>query len=142
MSRILRFVLAASVSAVALVLVASPTGASADRSSSQAVLAGRLGYEGGPYPGGFHPTAGTVEVEFANLPIVLVHEVGKSGHFRFTLSSGTYTVIGCGPSSSGGTSSPCSRPKTIKLRPGEVDHVRLVWAYAPRAATFAIRSVK
>lgn len=130
MSRALRFVVAASVAAAALGLHASPTSARVGGSSRRAVLEGRLGYEGGPYPGGFHPTAGTVEVEYTNLPIALVHKVGKSGDFKFRLSSGTYTVIGCGPSS-GGTSSPCNKPKTVKLMPGEVDHIRLVWAYAP-----------
>lgn len=131
MARILRFALAATVSAAAWGLQASPTGARVDRSPNQAVLKGLLGYEGGPYPGRFHPTAGTVQVRYANPPLVVQHKVGKSGDFKFTLSSGTYTVIGCGPSSSGGSSSQCSKPKTVKLRPGEVDHIRLVWAYAP-----------
>jgi len=95
---------------------------------TEAVLSGGLGIEGGPYPGGFHPTAGSVEVEFHSHPLVLDKRVGSSGGFSIRLSPGTYTVLGCGPGSS---SDQCSKPRAITLRPGEIDHISLVWAYAP-----------
>jgi len=98
--------------------------------TQNALLVGRLGYEGGPYPGGFHPTAGSVEVAFTTHPLVLEKKVGKSGHFRISLSPGTYTVTGCGPSS-GGSTPRCGRSKTVKLRAGKVRHLRLIWMYAP-----------
>ncbi len=94
-------------------------------------MVGQLGFEGGPYPGGFHPTAGTVDVEFHSVPLVLVTHVGPSGDFDIRLGPGSYTVIGCGPSPKGGQSGQCSRPLAVTLRAGEVDHVRLIWAYAP-----------
>jgi hypothetical protein len=128
MSRTLRAVVTLSIGAALLGVQTASSGASASAPAKRAVLEGRLGWAGGPAPSGFHPTSGTVRIGYANPPIVVVHKVGKSGHFKFTLSAGTYTVTGCGPSSSGGTSPQCSKPKTIKLRSGEVDHIKLVWA--------------
>jgi hypothetical protein len=98
--------------------------------AQQALLVGVLGYEGGAFPGGFHPTAGTVDVAFSNPPIVLIKHVGPSGHFKIPLAPGSYTVTGCGPSSSGGHGI-CGRSKNITLSPGEVDHIRLIWAFVP-----------
>src|SRR5580704_1871971 len=66
------------------------------------LLEGTLGYVGGAAPGGFHPTSGTVEVEFYSQPLALLEKVGPSGHFKITLAPGRYTVIGCGPTSSTG----------------------------------------
>ena len=97
----------------------------------RALLVGELGYEGGAYPPAFHPTAGTVELEFTNPPIVLIKQVGRSGHFQFRLAPGTYGVIGCGPTSSSGAVPLCSRPQTITLAAGQVDFIQLVWAYVP-----------
>ena len=97
----------------------------------EAVLAGELGYDGGAYPGRFHPTSGTVEVEFYSQPLVLEQDVGSSGHFRITLASGKYAVIGCGPSSSGSSQGECSMPKNVTLSSGEVKTIRLVWARVP-----------
>jgi hypothetical protein len=131
MSRLLNLAMAASLSTVAaLGLQAAP--AHAQTTSGRALLVGELGYEGGAYPGGFHPTAGTVEVEFVNPPLVLLKPVGRSGQFKIALSPGTYTVIGCGPSASAGTpGSQCSAPHTVKLAAGEVDFVELIWAFVP-----------
>jgi hypothetical protein len=89
---------------------------------------GQLGVEGGAYPGGFRPTAGTVEVEFNSVPLTLLKHVGKSGKFDIKLSPGSYTVFGCGPKTSGNQ---CSQPQDITLAAGEVDHIQLVWAYLP-----------
>ena len=99
--------------------------------SPQAVLVGQLGIEGGAFPGFFHPGPGAVEVEFNDVPLVIEHRVGTSGNFRIPLGPGSYTVIGCGPSASGGPSGQCSRPKTLTLAPGQVDRIRLVWAEVP-----------
>jgi len=99
--------------------------------SHEAVLTGELGYEGGAYPGKFHPTSGTVEVEFYSQPLVIEQHVGNSGHFRITLAPGKYTVIGCGPSASGSTQGQCSKPKNVTLSSGEVLFVKLVWAMVP-----------
>ena len=119
--------LAALLALAALGLQVAPAGAT---TAPHSALAGELGYEGGAFPGGFHPTAGRVEVVFENVPLVLVKAVGPSGMFVIPLGPGTYSVVGCGPSSSG-VSHQCSRPKTIVLRPGEVDHIRLIWAFVP-----------
>jgi hypothetical protein len=124
--------MAVSVGAISVLgLQAAPAQASTNGSAAaRSALVGVLGYEGGPYPGGFHPTSGTVDVEFTNVPLVLSKQVGSSGHFRISLGPGSYTVIGCGPSSSSGQST-CSKGQNITLKTGEVDHIRLVWAYAP-----------
>jgi hypothetical protein len=97
----------------------------------QALLVGQLGVEGGALPGTFHPGPGSVEVEFDRVPLVIEHPVGPSGNFRIPLGPGSYTVIGCGPSAAAGPSSQCSQPKNVTLAPGQVDHIRLVWAMVP-----------
>jgi hypothetical protein len=70
-------------------------------------------------------------VEFNSVPLVLEKHVGKSGHFHINLSPGSYTVIGCGPAASGTANGQCSQPQNITLVAGEVDHIQLIWAYAP-----------
>jgi len=110
---------------------ASAQAATVTSTSHEAVLAGELGYEGGAYPGGFHPTSGTVEVEFYSQPLVLEQHVGSSGHFHITLAPGKYTVIGCGPSASTTSPGECSNPKNFTLSSGEVKNIRLVWALVP-----------
>ncbi len=132
MSRKWALAMAVSMGGVAVLgLPAAPALAGTSGSAAgKSALVGVLGYEGGPAPGGFHRTSGSVEVEFANVPLALEKKVGSSGHFRIPLGPGTYTVIGCGPSSDG--SQPlCTKPKNVTLKAGEVDHLRLVWALAP-----------
>ncbi len=119
--------LAALLALGALGLQAAPAGAV---TPYRGLLAGQLGYEGGAYPGGFHPTSGTVDVAFRSPPLVLVKSVGPNGRFAIPLNPGTYTVIGCGPSASGGTHQ-CSRPRTVTIRSGQIDLIRLVWALVP-----------
>ncbi len=92
-----------------------------------AVLDGDLGIVGGAYPGQFHPSAGSIEV--IGKVIAMLTVVGPSGEFRIRLAPGTYTVTGCGPTASPVPS--CGPPRTIRLRPGQVDHVQLVWALVP-----------
>jgi hypothetical protein len=126
MSRSTNLALVLSVSSIAAIgLQAAPAHASTTSGHHSAIV-GELGYEGGAFPGGFHPTAGTVEVEFNSQPLVLEKHVGKSGHFDIKLSPGSYTVIGCGPANS-----QCSQPQDINLAAGEVDHIQLIWARVP-----------
>jgi len=128
MSRMIKLALAIFASSITVIgLQAAPAHASTGAGHNSAIV-GELGVEGGPYPGGFHPTAGTVEVEFNSVPLVLEKHVGKSGKFHIKLSPGSYTVFGCGPKKS---SNQCSDPQNINLATGEVDHIQLVWAYLP-----------
>jgi hypothetical protein len=129
MSRISKLALALSASSMAMIgLQAVPAHASPPTTPS--LVVGELGYEGGAATG-FHPTAGTVEVEFNSVPLVIEHHVGASGKFGFKLAPGSYTLIGCGPATSTTGGGQCSRPQTIHLVAGEVDHVRLIWAMVP-----------
>lgn len=131
MSRLTKLALtlsAGSMAVIGLQAVPAPAGAT---SGHRSTLVGELGYEGGAAPGGFHPTAGTVEVEFKSVPLTLEKHVGRSGQFEIELSPGSYTVIGCGPSATGATGGLCSSPKNIHLVSGEVHHIKLVWALAP-----------
>lgn len=97
----------------------------------RAEIVGRLGIEGGAYPGRFRPTAGTVFVAFDLQPLVLVRSVGPSGRFDLRLSPGEYTLTGCGPASSASPVGRCGPPQNVTLVAGEVDHVRLPWLLAP-----------
>jgi hypothetical protein len=131
MTRLTNLALALSASSMALIgLQAAPAHAGTTPAQRSAIV-GELGYEGGAPPGGIHPTAGTVEVEFNSVPLVLEKHVGKSGHFHIKLSPGSYTVIGCGPAASGAASGQCGQPQNINLVAGEVDHIQLIWAYVP-----------
>jgi hypothetical protein len=131
MSRLTNLALALSASSIALIGLQSAPAHAGTTPAHQSAIVGDLGFEGGAAPGGFHPTAGTVEVEFNSVPLVLEKHVGKSGHFHINLSPGSYTVIGCGPAASGTANGQCSQPQNITLVAGEVDHIQLIWAYAP-----------
>jgi len=131
MSRLINLALALAASSTTLIGLQAAPAQAATTTGGGSLLVGELGYEGGAYPGGFHPTAGTVDVEFYSVPLVLVKNVGKSGHFKIQLSPGKYTVIGCGPSTPGASDSPCSQPQNLTLAAGEVDHIKLIWAYVP-----------
>jgi hypothetical protein len=133
MSRLTNLALALAGGSIAMTgLLAVPAHA-ATTTVERSLLVGKLGFEGGPYPGGFHPTAGTVEVNFNSLPLSIVKSVGKSGKFKIRLSPGGYAVTGCGPSISASATSSglCGTPQNVNLKPGEVDHIKLVWAYTP-----------
>lgn len=131
MSRLSKLALVLSAIGIAVIGLQTVPAGAGTTPVHRAALVGELGIEGGAAPGGFHPTAGTVEVEFKSTPLTLEKHVGKSGHFDISLSPGHYTVTGCGPAASGSNSNQCSRPKNIHLMPGEVDHIRLVWALVP-----------
>jgi hypothetical protein len=131
MSRLLNFVVAMSAGSISAIGFQVAPAHAATPAVKRALLTGELGIEGGAYPGTFHPTAGTVEVEFDNQPLSLVKKVGRSGQFRIPLEPGSYTVIGCGPSASSRPGSQCSKAQDVTLTVGEVDYVQLVWEYAP-----------
>jgi hypothetical protein len=132
MSRFVKAVLAVSAGSMAMLALQAAPAHAATTTRPQALLVGRLGVEGGAYPGGFHPTAGSVEVKFYSVPLVLDHPVGSSGQFKIRLAAGKYTVIGCGPTASGGSAGgQCGKPRNLTLKPGEVDHITLVWADVP-----------
>ena len=132
MSRLTNLVLAACASSIGVLAIGTAP-AHASGPTSEAELVGKLGYEGGAPPGGLHPTSGSVIVNVDGpTPLSLEKKVGPSGHFKIPLPAGSYTVIGCGPSSSGSAASAqCSKPKNITLTRGEVDHIKLVWALVP-----------
>ncbi len=132
MSRLTNLALAVSAGSIAIIGLQAVPAHGATATSSQALLVGKLGYEGGACCQKFHPTAGSVLVEFHSTPLTLDQAVGPSGDFTISLAAGKYTVIGCGPSSTSGVASgQCSKPKNITLTSGEVDHIRLVWARVP-----------
>jgi hypothetical protein len=130
-SRLRTTLVSLTAGAIALTAGAATAAATPVPTPLPSAIVGHLGYEGGAYPGGFHPTAGTVEVEFNLQPLVLIDRVGPSGKFVIPLGPGSYTLIGCGPSSSTGGIGLCGRPVSVTLHAGEVDHVRLVWALVP-----------
>ena len=84
------FGMAASLGAISAVgMQAAPALASSNVGpTSKSAIVGVLGYEGGGPTTKFHPTSGTVEVEFTNPPLVLLKKVGNSGHFRIPLGPG------------------------------------------------------
>jgi hypothetical protein len=131
MFRYAKVALAVCASSMAMMALGSAPAYAATTTGPQALLVGKLGIEGGPYPGEFHPTAGSVEVNFSSVPLTLEEPVGSSGKFKISLAPGNYTVIGCGPSASASVGGQCSKPKSLTLKPGEVDHIKLVWAYLP-----------
>jgi hypothetical protein len=128
MARRIKLALALCASTVAVLGLQAVPAHAAPTGGPRSAIVGELGVEGGAYPGTFQPTAGTVEVEFNSVPLVLQRHVGKSGTFHIKLSPGSYTVIGCGPKKS---SSQCSQPQDITLAAGQVDHIQLVWAFRP-----------
>jgi len=107
---------AVSLSAVAA--VAAPT--------AHGIVTGQLGLEGGPYPGGFHATAGIVK--FADGPQKLRPvKVPDSGDFTVHVVPGGYTLTGC----SGTKDSQCGRPQDVTVKAGATSHVQVVWLLAP-----------
>lgn len=81
MSRFAKVLLALSASSIAMMVLQATPAHAATTSTPQSALVGKLGVEGGAYPGGFHPTAGAVEVEFYSVPLALERSVGPSGEF-------------------------------------------------------------
>jgi hypothetical protein len=128
MVRLLKYTLVLSASCITMVGLQAAPAHAATAARQSAKIVGQLGIEGGAFPGRFQPTAGTVQVEFNIVPLILQKHVGKSGNFHINLSPGSYTVTGCGPKKS---RNQCSQPQNITLTAGEVDHIRLVWEFVP-----------
>jgi hypothetical protein len=133
MSRLSNLAVAVSAGSIGMIAVQAAPAHAAPSPRAQALLVGKVGFEGGAFPGSFHPSAGTVVVNFDGItPLSLEKQVGPSGRFKIPLPAGEYTVTGCGPSSSGTTpSGQCSKPMTLTLTSGEVDHIKLIWAMVP-----------
>jgi hypothetical protein len=102
----------------AAVAAAAPT-------TSHGVISGHLGYEGGAYPGRFHPTAGVVT--FAGPQKVSPVQVPQSGHFTVHVVPGDYTLTGCG----GTKNKQCGPPQQVTVKARATSHVHVPWLLAP-----------
>jgi hypothetical protein len=107
-----------AVTTTAAVAAASPV-------TSHGVITGQLGYEGGAYPGGFHPTAGVVR--FAGPQKVGPVKVPKSGHFTVPVEPGVYKLTGC----SGTKNRQCGLPEKVTVKARTTRHVKVIWLLAP-----------
>ena len=103
----------------------SATVAAASPMSPHGVISGQLGYEGGAYPGGFHPTAGLVK--FVGPQTVGTVKVPESGDFTVDVVPGDYTLTGC----SGTKNRQCGPPQQVTVKAHTTRHVRVVWLLAP-----------
>lgn len=88
-------------------------------------IAGQLGYEGGAYPGTFHPTAGLVMVAGPKMERTV--SVPGSGDFTISLSPGRYKLTGCG----GTNDTQCGPSQKVTVRPGKTVQVQIAWLLAP-----------
>lgn len=102
-----------------------PLGAAERQSDGDGVIAGELGFEGGPSPGGFHPTAGRVDI--AGPKLTRAVDVPSSGKFSAVVPAGRYTLIGCG----GTQDEQCGPSQKVTVHAGATKHVRVVWLLAP-----------
>jgi hypothetical protein len=89
------------------------------------VIAGQLGFEGGPAPGGFHPTAGVVK--FVGPQKVGRVKVPESGSFTVDVMPGIYTLTGCG----GTKNRQCGSSQDVIVKAQKTSHVQVVWLLAP-----------
>jgi hypothetical protein len=105
--------------------VVDTTASAAAGPAPHGVISGQLGYEGGAYPGRFHPTAGLVK--FAGPQKVGPVKVPKSGNFTVHVVPGDYTLTGC----SGTKDSQCGSPQDVTVKAGKTRHVQVVWLMAP-----------
>jgi len=88
-------------------------------------ITGQLGFEGGPAPGGFHPTAGLVKV--AGSKTIELVKVPESGNFTVHVKPGGYALTGCG----GTQDNQCGPRQDVTVKAGATTHVQVVWALAP-----------
>lgn len=119
-----RLILALALAA-GLCLTTATAVAAAAPSTPHGIIDGRLGFEGGPYPGGFHPTAGLVK--FTGPQKVGPVKVPTSGRFTVDVTPGAYTLTGCG----GTKNKQCGPPKLVTVKADTTRHVRVVWLLAP-----------
>jgi hypothetical protein len=99
--------------------------AEASTSTPHGVIAGQLGFEGGAYPGGFHPTAGLVK--FKGPQKVGPVKVPDSGNFTVHAVPGDYTLTGC----SGTKNRQCGSPQQVIVKARKTSRVQVVWLLAP-----------
>jgi len=93
--------------------------------ATDGTITGQLGFEGGPAPGGFHATAGLVQV--AGSKTVELVKVPTSGNFTVHVQPGRYSLTGCG----GAKDDQCGSPQNVTVTAGAVKHVQVVWAFVP-----------
>jgi hypothetical protein len=93
--------------------------------TSHGAIVGQLGYEGGAYPGGFHPTAGLVK--FTGPQKVAPVKVPQSGDFSVHVVPGDYTLTGCG----GTKNKQCGPPQQVTVKARATTHVQVPWLLAP-----------
>jgi hypothetical protein len=118
--------LATAAAAIALGAVSTTAAEGAARPlTTHGVISGRLGYEGGAYPGRFHPTAGLVKV--AGPQKVGPIKVPVSGHFSVPVVPGDYTLTGCG----GTKNKQCGPPQQVTVKARGTSHVQVPWLLAP-----------
>jgi hypothetical protein len=98
---------------------------SAGASTRHGVIAGQLGYEGGAYPGRFHPTAGVVDVTGPRNAGTVT--VPGSGRFTLDVPPGSYTLTGCG----GTKDKQCGPPQDVTVKAQKTSHVQVPWLLAP-----------
>lgn len=124
--RLASVVVLATVAGVALGAVPTTVVAAANPSAtSHGVISGQLGFEGGAYPGRFHPTAGLVK--FAGPQKVEPVKVPESGDFTVHVAPGDYTLTGCG----GTKNRQCGPPQQVTVKARATSHVQVPWLLAP-----------
>ena len=118
-------VLATVPTAICLAAFTASPVAAASPLTSHGVISGQLGYEGGAYPGTFHPTAGLVK--FAGPQKVGPVKVPKSGDFTVHVIPGHYTLTGC----SGTNDKQCGPPQQVTVKARTTSRVQVPWLLAP-----------
>ncbi len=117
--------------ASAALVVGLPVSASAATvAPAKGTVAGQIGYEGGAFPGGFHPTSGSVKIVAATASASKVLEVGNSGNFKVLLAPGKYTFIGCAQAHA----VQCAQKglwQKVTVKSGSTQSVQLVTFLAP-----------
>jgi hypothetical protein len=111
--------------ATGLFISSAASGATATPSTPRGVVTGQLGYEGGAYPGLFHPTAGVVKFEGPQSPQRV--KVPESGDFTVDVVPGHYTLTGCG----GTKNRQCGPSEQVIVRSRATTHVQVPWLLAP-----------
>jgi hypothetical protein len=111
--------------ATGLCVTTAATGATATASTPRGVITGQLGYEGGAYPGLFHPTAGVVK--FVGSKSFGRVKVPKSGDFTVDVAPGQYTLTGCG----GTKNRQCGPSEQVIVKTRTTTHVQVPWLLAP-----------
>lgn len=102
-----------------------PLDSARQHAQTDGTIAGELGYEGGAYPGRFHPTAGLVRIAGPKLTQTI--DVGPSGKFSAVEPPAKYTLVGCG----GTDDAQCGPTVPVTVKAGKTVHVKVPWALVP-----------